>query len=1260
MRYLSLTEIPLGTMLVLGLGVVAPGLLAQTTKLELGKANQAELSAGETRSYSIMLDANQYMRAVVTQTVATIVVEVFTPGGKKTLEVDTRNLPIKLRRIAWVSEAAGEYRIDVSGVGQYEIKLDELRAAGSDDGKRVKAEQLLTRGLGETHKHANDQAILTLMQSLNLCREVHDREREGDVLDALGKTYRNLSQYEKAIDLFEQALANRGEVRDRQGEGSTLSNLGSAYFDLNQLEKATGYYERALEIAQEVKDRQGEGALLNNLGNVSLNLGHYEKAIRYFDQALTIRREVKDRQGEGATLSNLGNANQRESQWEKAIGFYEQALAIRREVKDRRGEGRTLTNLGSVYRYLNQYEKAVSYFDQALVIAREVKDRQLEGITLTNLGIANEALGKNEKAIGCYEQALAIEREMKDRLGESRTLTDMGIAYQDLSQNEKAIGYFEDALVIERELKDRQGERDTLTNLGIAYFGLAQYPKAIVCYEQALAISRELRDRWVEASILANLSNAYGVSSQYEKQIDSMELALAIFREVKNRAGEAGALANLGVASSNLSQHEKAINYYQQALRTQQEIKDRRGEGRTLTTLGLASVVLNQHEKAISYLDQALLIAREIGDHYAEGAILTNLGMSCIALNQHEKAISYLDQALAVRRAVKDRQGESETLNSLGGAHHGLGDDGQATSYYNQALAISRELKDRGAEAAELSNLMDIWQGSGKPRLAIFYGKEAVNTIQSVRADVAGLAQEVRQSFLKGNEQHYHTLAEILIAQGRLAEAEQVLALLKEEEYFQYTRRDADEATSLNRRVDLTREEAEWEKRYRQAGDRLTTIGTERGELLAKKSLTAEEAQHLGQLEKDLAKSNQAFENFVTDLARHFSTKQEISPRINALRQAQDVMEDLREFPAGTVMIFTVIGDEAFHAVLRTRNARKAYTYPIRATDLNHKILEFHQALQHPELDPRPLGLELYNIIVASMAVDLRKAKAKTLMWSLDGALRYVPLAALYDGKEYLIEQYRVSVMTLASDVSLRDRPDWKWKAVGFGVTREFENAPALPSVSSELRGIITTRPGDGGVLPGEVKLDDQFTEKTMRETLIKHYPVVHIASHFHFQPGDDTRSFLQLGDGGHFSLAKLKISESLFIGVQLLTLSACNTGLGDGAEVEGFGTLAQRQGAKAVLASLWPVADESTSQLMQKFYRIRESSHRMTKIEALRESQLELLRGAVKLKPSADRGPGELLNVANPAVPRFRVDPDAPFAHPFYWAPFFLMGNWR
>jgi CHAT domain-containing protein len=237
-----------------------------------------------------------------------------------------------------------------------------------------------------------------------------------------------------------------------------------------------------------------------------------------------------------------------------------------------------------------------------------------------------------------------------------------------------------------------------------------------------------------------------------------------------------------------------------------------------------------------------------------------------------------------------------------------------------------------------------------------------------------------------------------------------------------------------------------------------------------------------------------------------------------------------------------------------------------------------------------------------------------------------------------------------------------KRTGVGFGVTEGLDGAPPLPWVSSELAGVIAAKPGDQGALPGDIDLNSAFTQQSMREELLKHYEVVHIASHFRFQPGNDTESYLLLGNGEHLSLAELRTSANLFGGVQLLTLSACNTGMGDGAEVEGFGTLAQRQGAKAVVASLWPVADKSTSILMKQFYRNWQSSPGIPKLEALRQAQLELLHGTADPgndTPKRGLTTEEGQDGLHANAPPFPFNPATPYAHPYYWAPFFLMGNW-
>ena len=182
-----------------------------------------------------------------------------------------------------------------------------------------------------------------------------------------------------------------------------------------------------------------------------------------------------------------------------------------------------------------------------------------------------------------------------------------------------------------------------------------------------------------------------------------------------------------------------------------------------------------------------------------------------------------------------------------------------------------------------------------------------------------------------------------------------------------------------------------------------------------------------------------------------------------------------------------------------------------------------------------------------------------------------------------------------------------------------------------EMDSIVRSR--SGGVLPGDVYLDEAFTAARLKSVGEQRYPVIHVATHFRFSPGTEQNSFLLLGNGARLSLGDIRAGDYRFDGVDLLTLSACETGLGggrdaNGREIEGFGVIAQQQGARAVLVTLWPVADRSTALLMADMYRRRQLDG-LNKAEALRRAQLSLLE-----------------------QPTYR--------HPFYWAPYVLMGNWK
>ena len=399
--------------------------------------------------------------------------------------------------------------------------------------------------------------------------------------------------------------------------------------------------------------------------------------------------------------------------------------------------------------------------------------------------------------------------------------------------------------------------------------------------------------------------------------------------------------------------------------------------------------------------------------------------------------------------------------------------------------------------------------------------------------------------------------------------------------------------------------------------------------------------------------------------------------------------------------LYTVAGESRYRVILTTPKTQTDGKTEIKIADLNRKIFEFRTALQNPLVDPRPLGKELYDILIKPIEKDLIAAEAKTLLWSLDGTLRYIPFAALSpDGIHYLAEKYQTVVVTSTTRQSLVAEVNPNWRLLGAGVTKESKLIEPngtqeiffskLPGVESELLQIVSNedaKPQEKGLILGKRLIDDGFNLAALENGMSQRvgdegskkpkYNVIHLATHFRL--GSDTaKSFLLLGNNQALTLEKVSDDTVLNFGdVELVTLSACNTGFGtaventaasreqerklleanNGVEVDSLATFIELRGAKAVLASLWAVADESTQMLMSEFYRLRKANPKLTKAEAMQRAQIEMIEG--RLKPETQQIKNRDVGVFK-VQPPFKTDENAPFAHPYYWSPFVLIGNWR
>jgi CHAT domain-containing protein len=923
---------------------------------------------------------------------------------------------------------------------------------------------------------------------------------------------------------------------------------------------------------------------------------------------------------EGKRLSDEGTGES----YAAAVGKFEEAARLYEREGDRLGQARSLGWAGFLSSALGEKAKALGYFEQALPIVRAVGDRGDEATTLKAIGDVYFSLGEKAKALGYYEQALALRRAVGDRGGEATTLTAIGSVYNDLGEKAKALGYYEQALPLFQAVGDREGEPAALIDIGTLYLVLGEKAKAYGYYEQALLL----------------------------------------YEAVGNRGGEAMTLTAIGLVCSSQGEAAKALGYFEHALGLYRAVGHRRGEATSLNNIGTMYFVLGEKWKALGYYGQALLLWRAMGDPTGEAGTLIDIGKVHNDLGDKATALGYYEQALPLLSTVGNRGDKAMTLTAIGWVYDNLGEKAKALGYYEQALLLWRALGNRGLEATTLWRCGDLWSRHHNPRLATLYAKQAVNIVQSLRADISSLEREIQQTFLKSKADLYRFLADLLVAEGRLPEAEQVLRMLKEEEYFDFVRRDPN-VDALMTRADLTPHEADALRRYAEKADRITALGSRWAELSARETLSDDEKAEFDRVSKDLEAANTAFAVFLRQLADEFA-KRPAARTADDVAETTALMSEMAAWGEGVVLLQTILGDEAYRVIVTTPNAQLARSHAIPIADLNAKIEAFRRAVTDPKADPRPAGLELYKIVVGPIEKDLEGAGARTLVWSLDGALRYVPVGALWDGREYVAERYETVVVTLASRSRMGERRGPATRGLGLGVSTGVGGFAPLPAVEAELRAIIREQGAVEGVLPGRVLLNGAFKEAEMLAALKQQYPVVHIASHFRFRPGNETDSALLMGDGSGLTLERIRDypGAGIFAGVDLLTLSACETAMaggGTGAEVEGFGVLAQRKGARAIVASLWPVADASTAELMREMYRILGSEGEETRIGALRRAQLRLLRGETAAS-GAGLGPRGVrpAGAEGAAGARFVVDPKRLYAHPYYWAPFILIGNWR
>ncbi|MGA9060975.1 MAG: tetratricopeptide repeat protein [Terracidiphilus sp.] len=994
------------------------------------------------------------------------------------------------------------------------------------------------------------------------------------------------------------------------------------------------------------------------------------------------------------------------------IAQHEQNLAQARSSKNIRQQVSELNILGALYYSAGQLQKALEYLNQALPIEQKYSSLLGQATTLTIMGRVYADIGQEDKALGNLNQALPFWRALPSRAGEAETLNSIGKVYNNLGQHDDALKFLNQSLAIWQAINAApappstqsatpgpaaanspsassflataaiNGEASTLDNLGRAYSDMGDGKQALDYFNQALATFRNLGERNGEALVLNDMGPAYAGLGQKQKALDVYNQAIATWRELGNRQGEALTLDNLGWLYRDLGQHQTALDYYNQALPIWREVGNRIGEARALSDIGRAYADLGQPAKALDYAAQALPIFRETGSRRGEAMTLNNMGRDHFDLGEAKQAMDLDLQALAIWREAADKRNEAIALTTIAWSYAAMNEPEYSFASAITALGLAKETGDPETEGLIENSMMLGFRKEHHPEEAIFFGLEAVNSFEQIRKNISGMEKEVQAGFAQSKSGSYRLLAELLVEAGRLGQAEQILDLLKEQELKDLVAGAAPGPGADFEPLKLSPAQQAAESELPDLERKARVIEESSlayAQLQAKPSRTPDDDAQMKSLAATIQQTGAEIESVLTNKIFPELDAQSAPGQAAADTTKSFLQDSLAKLGDHVMGIRLLLGEDHAYAIAVTSTSRKMFVLNASSADIRSKAFEALKAVGSPATDPRPQLNQLYAMVVAPLEPELKALEAApgpngsvpTLLWSLDDALRYVPMGALYDGSHYMVERFHNVLFTPESYGHMTDSPlrnGTPPSALAMGLSKSYGGLPALPGVIPELDSVVhdPSDPASHGPMQGKLLPNEQFTLAALKSDLGagNNVSVVHIASHFVLIAGSGDEPFLMMGgdnagdpNGFEWNLSAMENSTVAFHGTRLLTLSACSTAKDyksrNGLEMDSLGMVAQQKDAEAVLATLWDVNDLSTSHIMSDFYSRWVKNPADGKAEALRQAQLAFLHGEAGASGSAGRG-FEAVGQSPTAQSSLG------YAHPYYWAPFVLIGNYQ
>ncbi|MBG6219432.1 MULTISPECIES: CHAT domain-containing tetratricopeptide repeat protein [unclassified Janthinobacterium] len=1027
-----------------------------------------------------------------------------------------------------------------------------------------------------------------------------------------------------SLPLFQRSVAACRAAHDRAGIATGLLGVGQSLHMLNRYAESELALLEGWAIRQALDDgdpRRESMYYPSELMYLYRQWSRFDLAWQWGDVALAAKARLigKDTVAYGTSLSNLSGVALQTKEYARGLPYAQLAMQTWARTS---GENSTdhawgMRDVGVLLLRMGRMEEAYGYLERAyrIRLAAFGENRTETQTSVTDMANWHTLSGNDRQALAFAQRALAmaVQRSGADSMQASVALNRLSGIHLRLGESGKAWQEAEDGLRIRRALFGDRHANTVSAWQDVALTALAdnQLGRAEVAAAAALAHCR------------AVYGEAAATCAAHQLAHGSARMALGQYQQALEAAQAAARLAMSGVQALPADEADALL------LAAQAQAALGRQDEAAIGLADLEARLLQTPPAAAGMLDtvrQARLRARA-----------QHAGIGAAELQALAREAGAMAQQLAATRGAA-HPAYAQALLDAAGLNARAGDAATARSQSARALAIGMANEQTMLEARAAAQL-----GALEPDAAgIFLGKQAVNALQATRAGTASLPVPLRQGFVRQKRAAYGQLADRLLDQRRIHEAETVLAMVREDEFHSLVRSAPDPRAT---RLGYTGAEGEWQRQFEARAAAL------RAGAQALAAARERQAQGVAQADDAWRQANEAMALLLDGATEALATlpMASLASVAKPAPAGKAGMARAEPLKRGVLHLTYLLTETRLRIVAQRggRTGSSIHDVVIDERVLAQRIARLRRSAQDPGQDARADAQALYALLLAPASRELDGATSLSL--SLDGVLRYLPFAMLHDGRRWLVERLPVSLHASGGDhAGAQAAPRRAPSLALFGQTRASGELPALPFVQNELRAVQAI--GHAARIPSQVYLDGDYTGAALQRALPANSSV-HIASHFVLRSGAGEDSYLLLGDGGKLSLAELAQDGYRFAGLDLLTLSACETAVpagtdATGRELEGLAWLARQRGARNVLASLWRVSDQSTATLMGDFYTALAQGK--GKPQALRQAQLRQIRAA-RHGVTATRGLTPLDAAGGSDDAR---------SHPFYWAGFILLGS--